>query len=596
MEESQEGRIAHTLALIVVVLLLVLAAKGVASLADDPPTWASQTGAVVVAVAPPAPAAASTVTDNPDPATVYCEPNNRPETVSYACAQSGKIDEVESLNQSGCKENGLGFEYTITVSKNIVSVKPTSLKPSSSGCPIPPTRTCKSGGQALKSFSKECKVKYCVNAPVGIQNSGGPILKSGCFDVENPSSKSVSDIANDPKNQAGAAKALVENLDLSDAKQVGEAQSALQDPGLSSALNQALSEKKDALPVEIEKTKVAEDKLNEYLKTCTAVCNVAENNLEQLKIQREEMEKQLAGLAAAKVSQVPKQEPTGEKKEDSSNKPPPNTGNNPSPSTFQPPPTNQGASNQSGLGQMLQSLMQGLSGGQQPPAGNQAAQPEGTCSQQLTCSGNTLYSRNNQCVDTTIQNCQYGCLNKTACATTPKQPTPPGQPTAQLSCQPLVADVGMTLAISWGCSVGKSVGSGFSTNGKISGSATTTIATPPMGARTANFGLTCTNEGISSNTSCTVQVAKPAIVLVANPKSVELGETANIGWVTASMKENGCVISSPNQPDFTEQNANNPRNSGVAETLPITTETTFLLTCITAGGNTREATTTVMVK
>jgi len=42
------------------------------------------------------------------------------------------------------------------------------------------------------------------------------------------------------------------------------------------------------LPVEIEKTKVAEDKLNEYLKTCTAVCNVAENNLEQLKIQREE--------------------------------------------------------------------------------------------------------------------------------------------------------------------------------------------------------------------------------------------------------------------------------------------------------------------
>src|SRR3989344_4475072 len=98
---------------------------------------------------------------------------------------------------------------------------------------------------------------------------------------------------------------------------------------------------------------------------------------------------------------------------------------------------------------------------------------------------------------------------------------------------------------------GKRVGSGFSTNEAISGSATTTLAAPPTATRTVNFGLTCINKGISSNASCTVQVAKPAIVLVANPKSVESGERASIGWVTASMKENGCVISSSNQPDFT---------------------------------------------
>lgn len=117
---------------------------------------------------------------------------------------------------------------------------------------------------------------------------------------------------------------------------------------------------------------------------------------------------------------------------------------------------------------------------------------------------------------------------------------------------------------------------------------------PLAGSNIANFGLTCTDKGLTSSTSCTVQAAKPAIVLVANPKSVELGEKASIGWVTASMKE--CIISSPSQPNFTAENAGKKNANGVATTDPINGATNFLLTCTTVGGNTREATTTVVIK
>ena len=66
----------------------------------------------------------------------------------------------------------------------------------------------------------------------------------------------------------------------------------------------------------------------------------------------------------------------------------------------------------SGGGGLPQGLQQLLGGGQ-PQAGNQTPKPPGTCSAgQTLCSGNTLYSRNNQCVDTPVQYCQYGCAQQ----------------------------------------------------------------------------------------------------------------------------------------------------------------------------------------
>ena len=589
MEESQEGKIAHTLALIIVVIILLLVAKGVASLAGDPPSWEFQAGAVVVAVALPVGTAGDKekgdIVDYPPPAQAICPVNFARSgdipIVNSACYQEADIREIKHLEQT-CAP---GFKFNVTITRGVVKVTPSSLQSTHPICKPPTAPTCKTGNKpAIQSFSTDkCQVKYCVGDVCALVEEGPP------------SGKLL-----DPNNLAqGIAEAYSGIKDDVEMEAFKNELSAVPTE-FQSSLDQAFGEQRGVAQKQIERNNTAIDQLKAKIDLCTPDCPAAvlpaelKRQQEELEKQNEELRNRMNNLANAKKVLAP--QPQTQPQTQPQPQPQPQI----KPSTFpqNSPTANPGASNQNGFDQMLQGLMQKLSGGQ-PSAGNQAAQPEGTCPTQVICSGNTLYSRNNQCVDTTIQYCQYGCLNKTACATVSQQPTPPtqpGQPTAQLSCQPLVADVGMTLAISWGCSVGKSVGSGFSTNEAISGSATTTLAAPPTATRTVNFGLTCINKGISSNASCTVQVAKPAIVLVANPKSVESGERASIGWVTASMKENGCVISSSNQPDFTAQNANNPRNSGVAETLPITTETTFLLTCMTAGGNTREATTTVMVK
>ena len=167
-------------------------------------------------------------------------------------------------------------------------------------------------------------------------------------------------------------------------------------------------------------------------------------------------------------------------------------------------------------------------------------------------------------------------------------------PTAQISCQPRIADVGMSIAISYSCTnATASVGAGFSTNGALSGSTTTIIAAPPGNTNTATYALTCTNLGRTADAQCSVQVAKLSIVLVANPEAVQSGKTSALGWVTSGMKS--CVISSPDLPDFTSQNASNTSVNGTATTPPLTSAANFVLKCVTLGGGTREASTKVKV-
>ncbi|OGG57925.1 hypothetical protein A2853_03285 [Candidatus Kaiserbacteria bacterium RIFCSPHIGHO2_01_FULL_55_17] len=310
-----------------------------------------------------------------------------------------------------------------------------------------------------------------------------------------------------------------------------------------------------------------------------------------------------------------------------------------------------GAGGGGGLGGLLSGLGKLLGGGQ-PPPGNMTPRPVGTCAAgQAQCAGNTLYSRNSQCVDTPIQYCQYGCAPVAAssggilglfgssgtsgqCAPPPNQgqncPQAPAQPNpvncqngswrptytgacvsswqcvpggggsggtsqlfAQISCQPQVADVGMTLAIAYSCSAGEATGGGFVASSSPSGSATITIANPPPNTNTATYSLTCTHEGQIATQQCRVQIAKPAIVLIANPKKVESNATAALGWVTAGMQS--CVISSPDLAGFTSQHANNTSINGTATTPPLSSAATFVLSCTTIGGGTRAASTTVTI-
>lgn len=175
--------------------------------------------------------------------------------------------------------------------------------------------------------------------------------------------------------------------------------------------------------------------------------------------------------------------------------------------------------------------------------------------------------------------------------------TNPYQPVAQLSCQPQVVDAGMTVALTYSCSNGDYFKTnGFETSGAFSGTASALVVTPPPGTNVLRYGFTCGNSssGLTANAQCSVQVGKPAITIVAIPKTVPSGSSSQIGWVTSGMQS--CVISSPQLPDFTAQNAANTSVSGVATTPPLTSAAQFILHCTTVGGGSQDVSIAVHVE
>jgi hypothetical protein len=152
----------------------------------------------------------------------------------------------------------------------------------------------------------------------------------------------------------------------------------------------------------------------------------------------------------------------------------------------------------------------------------------------------------------------------------------------------------MPLTITYSCSSGKSEGAGFDTGGAPSGSATITIPNPPTNTNIATYGLKCTDGAAVATKQCSVQVAKPGIVLVANPKAVQSGKTSAIGWITSGMST--CVISSPQLQNFTDEHRNTTNVNGSVATPPLTGTSDFVLKCTTIGGSSRAATTTVTIQ
>ena len=217
-------------------------------------------------------------------------------------------------------------------------------------------------------------------------------------------------------------------------------------------------------------------------------------------------------------------------------------------------------------------------------------------------------SSQNTCAAPPAQPSPAGCPNGTwrpittqqsngANCTTSWQCVPGGGgaiPTAELSCNPNVADVGMSVAIAYSCTNATgSAGSGFDTDGATSGATTTVIANPPAGTNTATFGIVCTNQNLVGRAECKVQIGRPSIILVANPRIVQSGASSTIGWITSGMRS--CVVSSPDMPAFTAENADNTSVNGMATTSPLTSGVRIRLNCTTVGGGVRVATTTVSV-
>ena len=582
------------------------------------------------------------IEDNIPPVQVKCA-SGETVTINYACFQNAKVADYKKLQQN-CRP---GFSFKVIESKGVITVVPKPLL-SRPDCKAPPVQ-CKSGKEALQSAlpGRQCTVEYCVGSDENCKMAGTPVgegedLKLG--DARDQGFRDASKNADTPEraqtlaNQLGLPKADLDQLskDLaSEALKVEDArgEKAIQVTEAKTYLDQLAKgcQDDDCNPSTLEAAKKF------------AVEDLAKKQAE-LKV----LEEQQAKLRNAQVALKGVKPCEGTNCATGQPAPAPIPVPVPRPRPDVQPPSgcsgidcllrggntrNDTFGGGSGLGGMLSKLFGGGGGlGGQPPAGNMQPQAPGSCmGGQTICSGNTLYSRNNQCVDTPVQYCQYGCSGNTCaqsptqgqnCPVAPAQPNPSNcsngswrptysgacvsgwqcvpsgsdaaGPSAQISCQPQIADVGMTLAISYSCSSGTSVGSGFQTNGAQSGSATTTISNPPGNTNIATYGLMCTDQGRTGSAQCSVQIGRPSIVLVANPKAVASGKTSALGWVTSGMQS--CVISSPDLSGFTSQNAGNTSVNGAVATPVLTSAATFLLHCVTLGGGTRQASTTVSVQ
>ena len=601
MEESPKEAITHTLALAVVAILLILAATLLGSLKLTPPSWMSQSAAAggteplcvmfngkqICDNTPPT--AEESVEDKQSPG--ECVETSvagyvlQKRTVNFACVQNGGAN-THLLTQT-CSP---GFEYIVTIQEGMVTVtaKPKTPRPSNCFLTTAPYK-CTIGVPLESINNAPGTVSYVAIAQVAGNKKSAEVAGT-CGENMN-----VEDVKDSIANQNLSNLAVGNVLSQFDPKDVPEAVRQIGATNGSNFINNSFEATLAEQKAVVDQAKVKSDATIRSASSVPGAVDAAANELKQAEDKFAEMKTRLATVQKTLADEAAKGPPGGAADSDAIARmlAERDTEWRRVLDTFQKQQQQAQGSQDSGLQQLLQGFMKALQGGGgqgggQPPPGNQNPQAPGTCQPKLLCSNSTLYSRNTQCVDVPVQQCQYGCSSENACAQAPQQP---GQPSAQLSCQPQLADVGMTLAITWGCSAGVSVGSGFTTNGALSGATSTTLAAPPMGTNTVSFGLICTNKGLSASASCNIQVAKPAIVLVANPKSVASGAVSQIGWVTSGMKE--CTVSSPQQADFTARNATRTNVNGVAESSPITELADFLLTCTTLGGKTRQATTTV---
>ncbi|MBI4093473.1 hypothetical protein HY417_00765 [Candidatus Kaiserbacteria bacterium] len=609
-----------------------------------------------------------------------------------ACDQATPVN-VDTILTQPCTP---GFIYEIGESGGKVTVAPQPkhsgsckaagftdseiLKASDDSAPkgVAPLKEIKCDASNLKKGhikpgeAAKCEYKYCTALKLRatrdrIGNPSKPAEQSeaGCSDGSFDPGKTFGELRSTAR--AEAIGQIVEGMTKDDLARIDPSELTNLDPRAQGPLNDALSGAKQGIDNIRAENADRVKAIDDTLKKCASSTGCAGVNQDVLKAERKDLVAQNRDLLAQSNKLAALQRTLADEaaKGPPSKGPPDGPPGPPSPTPGPGPGPGPGANNSTfgdqksgGLPQELQKLLGG-----QPPAGNQTPKPPGTCSAgQTLCTGNTLYSRNNQCVDTPIQYCQYGCAqtsqtsggggssflsffgigNSTPsqcapppqqnqnCQPAPAQPTPsncqngtwkptytgacvtgwqcvpgsgtptptpgvtPAPITALLTCQPQIVDVGMTVFLTYSCSAGTSEGGGFQTGGAQTGSSTATISNPPAGTNVATFGLKCTEGGISATKQCSVQVARPAIVLVANPKQIPSGRTSAIGWVTSGMRS--CVISSTNLQSFTEQHKYSTNVNGAVVTPPLTQSSDFVLKCETLGGGTRAATTTVTVQ
>jgi hypothetical protein len=466
----------------------------------------------------------------------------------------------------------------------------------------------------------QCKepsqVTFCFNNPSGgvkCQNIG-PCMPGAALNGDSIK-KGIANTLADPNVSAADKQALTSALKA--------------DPALSKGISDAFSEQNQDIANQLRTQQngkdAAQSELNNLLNNRSDACANPGSDACLASEKREaelhndialrdkriaELGEQQKRLAAASQSLQPGTNPDNQNNGGTGG----GGGGNPPPrnqDTFNRPPVGSAAPPPPGSGGGLPPPPGGGGGG--PGTGNQTPYQPGTCAPAYRCSGNTLYYRNNTCVDQPQQYCQYGCAQtssgfsssaSTGCAQSPQTPQNPNnpdpnaaQPTAEISsCTPKIVDVDKKVTVAYKCTNAvSSTGTNFSTTGQTEGTVEVTMQKPPVGINTIGYGVVCTAQNGQTATApiCEVEINQPLVITVANPSDVSPGDDSTIGWVTKGMSS--CVISSPDLPGFTEDNQNKMNVNGTAKTPELSDDATFVLTCETRGGNKKYATTTVSV-
>ena len=164
-----------------------------------------------------------------------------------------------------------------------------------------------------------------------------------------------------------------------------------------------------------------------------------------------------------------------------------------------------------------------------------------------------------------------------------QSPTPPEQSmTPRLACADDVAiiDGQGTTTVRWACTNGStSRGIGFETNGSASGQVTFNV-TGSSAESSFEAGIECIRNGEVTNRTCDIPIVRPVVNVVANPSSVDTGDTAQIIWssVGTIKSTNACLV-------FSSEGAiTRGGQTGTVETLALTRNTEFGVACQTSSG------------
>ena len=151
-----------------------------------------------------------------------------------------------------------------------------------------------------------------------------------------------------------------------------------------------------------------------------------------------------------------------------------------------------------------------------------------------------------------------------------------------LLCLPNPINAGETAILMWACrDSSSSTTLTASPNGNLpqkEGDTISTARVTPDGDTT--YTLTC-DKGTQS--SCTVEVANPALAILTTPSSAVRGQTVTISW--KSKDTTNCIVTSsdPNHQTFSRQGV-----EGDAVSPTLSRNTTFILTCETTTGTLEE--------